>query len=299
VVAALVAAAGVSAPRLLFTRANEKFDAHPALYTMRLDGSHVRLFARDAANGAVSLNGSRIAFVRDGAIWTMGRDASQSRRVTQPPKGTKDDDPAWSPDGRTIYFSRYVGASITGPLFAVRADGADERKLTDPKPNTGLAGEGTCDEGPSVSPDGRTIAYTEVGSCRHGTDTSIVTATVAGKAVNARLRFPDNAFTEPLYADAAWAPKGRELAYTVLDFSGNRFSGVYLSRPGRPPLRLVGTTGSDTLEGPAWSPDARSIVVGASPDFWIVDVSKRTYRVVLDRALLMTSKVDSNPAWLP
>ena len=67
------------------------------------DGSHLRLFVRNAAEAAASPDGRQIAFVRGRAIWSMRRDGSGQRKLTQPgiAPGTTgqlaDHDPAWTP----------------------------------------------------------------------------------------------------------------------------------------------------------------------------------------------------------
>src|SRR5436305_9500850 len=59
------------------------FGAHSKLYLVR-DGSPARLFLDNAGQAAISRDGKRIAFVRDGGIWTMGRDSSGERQLTKP-----------------------------------------------------------------------------------------------------------------------------------------------------------------------------------------------------------------------
>ena len=57
-----------------------------------------------------------------------------ARRITNAPgKGydeASDEDPAWSPDGERIVFSRNVSRRMPGELWKVSADGTDEVRLT-------------------------------------------------------------------------------------------------------------------------------------------------------------------------
>ncbi len=82
---------------------------------------------------------------------------SQVTAITDPPAGTDDLDPAWSPDGQRIAFLRNARAEPTRAdpgddrILTVATDGSDQRELT-----PDLFGE----SGPAWSPDGDTIAFT-------------------------------------------------------------------------------------------------------------------------------------------
>lgn len=55
------------------------------------------------------------------SIWLLSVDGSIRRRFTSPPKGTTDELPRWTADGRAILFWR-TRADGRGSLYAVRAD---------------------------------------------------------------------------------------------------------------------------------------------------------------------------------
>ncbi len=57
-------------------------------------------------------------------------------------------DPAWSPDGRRIAFSRWTGGHMH--LFVANADGSDVKQITDGSED---------DRQPTWSPDGRSLAF--------------------------------------------------------------------------------------------------------------------------------------------
>lgn len=116
---------------------------------------------------AYSPDGSRIAYVtpvivskgRAGlghAIWTMSS-GDDHRQVSDGVAGS-DREPAWSPDGRCIAFSRGLkdewiqvsgrSRSGLGALHVMRADGSDVHRLTGPHVSYGH---------PSWSPDGSRI----------------------------------------------------------------------------------------------------------------------------------------------
>ena len=70
-----------------------------------------------------------------GNLWTADADGTHRAQLV-----AAADDPAWSPNGRRIAFTR------AGSVYTVRADGLDERKLA----------QGA---NPDWSPDGERIAF--------------------------------------------------------------------------------------------------------------------------------------------
>lgn len=78
-------------------------------------------------------------------LWLMDADGSDPVQITD---GADDDEPAWSPDGRKIAFTRRVGDN--DEIFVVDADGSDPERLT------------RTDESethPAWTADGRRVAF--------------------------------------------------------------------------------------------------------------------------------------------
>jgi Tol biopolymer transport system component len=129
------------------------------VYSVEPGGSGLRNLTGDRPSDqfspAWSADGRRIAYVEaDGAaivgdeLWTMRADGSRKRRLTQ--NGTADEQPAWSPDGRWIVFSRQA-ADGEFDLAMIRSGGGRARLLTRTP---------DLDERfPAWSPDGRSIAF--------------------------------------------------------------------------------------------------------------------------------------------
>jgi Tol biopolymer transport system component len=115
--------------------------------------------AAASQSAKLGLPSGRIAFRRyldagktHGAVFTVETDGSGDKQITNPPAGTIDDMPDWSPDGRRIAFQRCAD----GPgcrVFTVAADGSDEQEVT---AHCQLSEQ--CDlSSPAWTPDGRLV----------------------------------------------------------------------------------------------------------------------------------------------
>jgi Tol biopolymer transport system component len=285
---AIVAAArtGVAAPasEIVLTRS---LGGNTSLYVMASDGSHVRLLVRDASAAAVSPDGHRIAFVRQRAIWLARRDGMGQHKLTQPlaklPDWARGDaDPAWSTDGRTIYFSGSVRVhkAYASAVFAIGVDGKNRRQLTHPRvAQTDMGPMGEAQFSPAPSPDGRLIVFAD--NYGYGSDQDIPDTlkamTALGRPAQLAFRLPASPYGYTLSVDAAaWAPDGHRLAYVVNDYTGApgdvSRSGMFVSSStGSPPRRLEPEGYS-----PAWSPDGNWISFtrpdagGVMQDIWLV-----------------------------
>ena len=116
----------------------------------------------DAASASpVSTRNGQIVFRRyfnddqtKGAVFTMNPDGSHVRQVTHPPKGWRDNVPAWSPDGKRIVFERFKSDDSTSRIMVVNPDTGNTRAVV---PCTGQRCVLAID--PYFSPDGHSIAY--------------------------------------------------------------------------------------------------------------------------------------------
>ena len=141
--------------------------AHQDIFTMRVDGSHVRRVTASPLRGTVygepqwSPDGRRLVFVRyeeDGnqALVTADADGRHQRRVT-PWSLHAGDGPDWSPDGSRILFrSPENDDFLNSNLFTIRADGHGLRQITHVAPDTKLYSA-------SFSPDGTQITFGMLG----------------------------------------------------------------------------------------------------------------------------------------
>jgi Tol biopolymer transport system component len=251
------------------------------------------------AGPAVSRDGRKIAFSRDGDIWVMSVNATNQRRLTH--RGT-DGEPAWSADGALIFFSRLNRKpdGFSMGIMVVRADGRPPRRLTDPEPSD----HGTCHSDPAPSPDGRVVAFAHFGDCEHGVAGPIAAVDMSGRPVSMLQRFDRDlsAF------DPDWSPDGSAIAFAVQDLNfavddntkPDR-SGIYIARPDGSRARRL--SARSWPSGPSWSPDGEwlafvhdvSLDTGYAGEIWIVRRDGTGLRRVT-----RTSAVDeASPDWLP
>lgn len=134
------------------------------IFVMNAVGNHIRRLVGTSANDDHpdwSPDGTRIAFhsldETSDAIWLASLPAGRLTRLT--PRGIfQGMDPAWSPDGRWIAYSRFWrgntanGRVYSAELWRMRSDGTDKHRVTRPDKNS-------VNENPSWSPDGRMIVF--------------------------------------------------------------------------------------------------------------------------------------------
>jgi TolB protein len=254
---AATAAADTSNGRIAFSQwdllPGGNLSGHSNVYTINPDGTGRRQLThvgRKQAAGAPdwSLDGTKIVYESnqsgDYRIWVMNADGSGQTRLTNDP-GFMDLDPAWSPDGRHIVFSRCTEQpGGTGcDLEVMTATGTGVRRLAD--------GHWTWVRA-EYSPDGRQIV---AAADRGGFLSALWVMRSNGTGLH-RITKPS---LEAFWPD--WSPDGSRILFTdnCCQFGSN----FWTVRPDGTGLHKLTHFGPAPLQGgfASYSPDGRQIVL--------------------------------------
>jgi len=187
------------------------------------------------------------------AICVVRSDGTEARRLTH---GVPATDPAWSPDGRKIGFTRRedVGGGYTkfseDDVYVMDADGGGQRPLTKDVVNQ-HAGQ------PSWSPDGREIVFMRGAP---------VPTALPARPGELFVMAADGADVRGLTHGSrdlhpAWSPDGKEIAFAraIEPASSAGFAGIWVvDATGGEPREL--TSPESQVDGSvSWSPDGTRI----------------------------------------
>jgi hypothetical protein len=181
---------------------------------------------------AWSPDGSRLAYVSGGWLYTINRDGSGERQLVTGTAGL-DSSPSWSPDGRQIAFASRPRPHALSSVYRVRPDGTHRVLLA----------RGAAD--PAWSPDGTRIAVAS--SCM-----GIKLITPAGRDVTPGAN-PCRVIG--VSGMPVWSPNGRQIA--IVGHTGNPIfaqTGVYVMNANGQNLRELFANGNSV--GVPGRPDA-------------------------------------------
>jgi TolB protein len=266
--------------RIAFARAAASAPGRRQIYLERADGSDVHQIVRsdaDDTDPALAPDGRRLVFTRrvDGQpdqIFVVGVDGSALRRLN--PSGCPGvcgdsvEGPAWSPDGRTLAFTRTVFAGspaspATVGLWLVAVDDGAARRLTQ-EPVRAVAGRlGARDGYPSWSPDGARLAFTHAVRGEVGGLDQFAVETMGIDGSDRRQVTPNDIQA----GEPAWSPDGALIAFQSPPDQEGFPKNLFTIRPDGTGMHpLTADLGVHDSDHPTWSPDGARIAFSHAPD---------------------------------
>lgn len=271
-----VGALGTSATRVLFVRDGK-------VYLVDQDGADVLLVSssnRQAMSPAWAPGGGQFAYMEfwDGRGQLFLHDmASGQRREIAVTGRTLDFTPAFSPDGRTLAFSRAIEEGTDIYTFNLRDDCCLQR-LT--------VGRFSDNLSPAYSPDGRRIAFV---STRSGLAQIYV---MAADGTDQDLFAPFDYGVTGSSNAPEWSPDGRTVAFHR-DVGGTLQ--VFVLDVRTRTVRQLTSVGRN--QDPTWAPDSRHLAFVSDRagyrQLWIIDIETGRIRPLLPQGGARL------PAWSP
>lgn len=224
---------------LAFQRQDDNGSGQPSGQpaVMVYDGSRewyerLTLVDDNGANPSISPDGSRVAFVRAGRI--VVSDLAGENEVTVSPAGVQYDDPTWSPDGRTLAFSK-VTSTAARPVYTALADGSAA-----PAAVPGLDGV------PAYQPHRKERVARLSGANRFETAVAVSRSRWATSGATAVVLTRSDTYADALSGVALAAKKGGPLLLTPPDRleEATRAEMQRVLLPGHSTVYLLGSTGA-------------------------------------------------------
>jgi len=203
----------------------------------------------------------RLAFVKNGDIWTIAADGGEQARLTS--GASFESAPAWSPGrGALAYVSRpRASGSKNARLWIMRSDGTDQRRLTY--------------AGPSLASGSSALAYSPHGSLLAGgaklaaqNEWAVTVLDLKAKTSRIVYRYTSAGGVQSL----TWSPDGAQLVATI------EYGGTYgMVRIDVTHDRLIKQHGTSNVESASWRPDGKYLLCSK----WFPSAPGGPYRTIL------------------
>jgi TolB protein len=282
-----------------------------AIFTINPDGSdrqqvtHPRHGVRDLVPDW-SADGRWIVYVRspspvDGIrarIWKIHPDGTGRERLSRACKVKNgcaiEDDPAWSPDGTRIAYSRVYATSDGVDLMLMHGDGTHVRHVTHHKDDGSFA-----DWNAQWSPNGRRIVFARSDN-RVSMNGRMAIFTIRPSGSGLRRISPwDDTCCGVGWPD--WSPDGQWIVFTSPIYAAD--TDLWLVRPDGSDLHKLTDTAEIQWLSSSFSPDGTMIVAARTdtgfgdaghPDVYVMNVDGTEMQNITQ-----TRKYDSGPDWGP
>jgi Tol biopolymer transport system component len=244
--------------------------------------------AARAQEAQTGLPAGRIAFRRylddaqtHGAVFTVSPDGTGEKQLTHPPAGVVDDQPDWSPDGRTIAFER-CPSDAPCSVWTVDANGGEPAQV-----RVRCELEPICDaSAPAWTPDGRLVVDLAQGRERRRGDLGqierfsleLIGRRGSQRTIVARDRWTGDA------KESTVAPDGRSLVYMAWNSWRTKpanGTALYAIRMDGSHRRRLTPWKLGAGDHPAFSPDGRTVFFKSNAenekqsDYYTLDVKAR------------------------
>ncbi|MEV6979551.1 hypothetical protein [Kitasatospora sp. NPDC093806] len=206
------------------------------------------------------------------AIFTVAPDGTTRQQLTQPPAQSRDDHPAWSPDGTTLAFDR-AGTDSSGRIWTIGSDGHNAHQIGPLCEPGALDCTNEEETTPAWSPDGKQLAFTRAwGSADPAANqiqySDLYVMSPDGSSAQ-RLTFLTN--DKPysgIVTNPAWSPDGKQLVFSYqTSATGQPANGstLYLVNADGTGLRRLTPWELRAGDRANWSPDGTRIVFTTHP----------------------------------
>lgn len=196
------------------------------------------VFSPDGKNIAYLQGGSR----RVPALRIMGLDGKQNRTAVTTNEVLSGEGFSFSPDGSKVVYSKLDKIDAIhefNDLYVTNLRTGRETRLT----------RGLRANGPSWSPDGKTIVFATVNLLQ----SRIMTMNADG--TNAKVLVEGKDQTQ--YTTPVWSPDGSEIAFAALRYGG--FADIYIMSADGTGVRAL-TQDRDQDFSPSWTPDGKYLL---------------------------------------
>lgn len=202
---------------------------------------------------AWSADGRLLVYSMQGGLWVQDPDTTTARQVTAGPG--YDYQPDWSPDGKSIIFTRYLDDALELYLLDV-ASGQASR----------LTSGGAVNVEPRWSPDGARIAWVSTQSdgrfrlyTGHITDGKLSGEPLFDERRSSMPRYYYSEYDHQL--SPAWSPDGAELIYVSNPENAYGTGGLWRVRPGSgEPAVAVREEETSWKARPDWARDGKRVI---------------------------------------